>query len=64
MSRPGKLAEMSGTLPLPGEGIVSDHPETQFTRVDGLDIAYQVVGPPAERDVMFIPSWISHLEVM
>ena len=64
MSRPGKLAEMSGTLPLPGEGIVSDHPETQFTRVDGLDIAYQVVGPPAERDVMFIPSWISHVEVM
>jgi class 3 adenylate cyclase len=43
---------------------VPDHPETRFTRVDGLDIAYQVVGPPAELDVMFIPSWISHLEVM
>ena len=41
-----------------------DRPETRFTRVDGLDIAYQVVGPPAELDVMFIPSWISHLEVM
>jgi len=43
---------------------VPDRPETRFTRVDGLDIAYQVVGPPAELDVMFIPSWISHLEVM
>jgi class 3 adenylate cyclase len=43
---------------------VPDHAETRFTRVDGLDIAYQVVGPPAELDVMFIPSWISHLEVM
>jgi class 3 adenylate cyclase len=44
--------------------VVSDMPETRFTRVDDLDIAYQVVGPPAELDVVFVPGWVSHLEVM
>ncbi|HYB17614.1 MAG TPA: adenylate/guanylate cyclase domain-containing protein [Streptosporangiaceae bacterium] len=39
-------------------------PETRFTRVDDLDIAYQVVGPPAELDVVLVPGWVSHLEVM
>jgi class 3 adenylate cyclase len=39
-------------------------PETRFTRVDDLDIAYQVVGPAAELDVVFVPGWVSHLEVM
>ena len=39
-------------------------PETRFTRVDDLDIAYQVVGPPAELDLVFVPGWVSHLEVM
>jgi class 3 adenylate cyclase len=43
---------------------VSDMPETRFTRVDDLDIAYQVVGPGAELDLVFIPGWVSHLEVM
>jgi class 3 adenylate cyclase/alpha-beta hydrolase superfamily lysophospholipase len=43
---------------------VSELPETRFTRVDGLDIAYQVVGPAAELDLVFVPGWISHLEVM
>ena len=39
-------------------------PETRFTRVDGLDIGYQVVGPEAALDLVFIPGWVSHLEVM
>ena len=43
---------------------MSDMPETRFTRVDDLDIAYQVVGPAADLDVVFVPGWVSHLEVM
>jgi class 3 adenylate cyclase/alpha-beta hydrolase superfamily lysophospholipase len=43
---------------------VSEMPETRFTRVDDLDIAYQVVGPAAERDLVMVPGWVSHLEVM
>ena len=43
---------------------MSDMPETRFTRVDDLDIAYQVVGPPAELDLVLVPGWVSHLEVM
>jgi class 3 adenylate cyclase len=43
---------------------MSEMPETRFTRVDDLDIAYQVVGPAAELDVVFVPGWVSHLEVM
>jgi len=43
---------------------VPELPETRFTRVDDLDIAYQVVGPPAELDLVFVPGWVSHLEVM
>jgi pimeloyl-ACP methyl ester carboxylesterase len=43
---------------------VSELPETRFTRVDDLDVAYQVVGPAAELDVVFVPGWVSHLEVM
>jgi len=39
-------------------------PETRFTRVDDLDIAYQVVGPATELDVVHVPGWVSHLEVM
>jgi class 3 adenylate cyclase/alpha-beta hydrolase superfamily lysophospholipase len=43
---------------------VSEVPETRFTRADDLDIAYQVVGPAAELDLVFVPGWVSHLEVM
>jgi class 3 adenylate cyclase len=43
---------------------VSDLPETRFTRVDDLDIAYQVVGAAGGLDLVFIPGWVSHLEVM
>jgi class 3 adenylate cyclase len=43
---------------------VIEMPETRFTRVDDLDIAYQVVGPAAELDLVFVPGWVSHLEVM
>src|SRR5215468_4171527 len=39
-------------------------PETQFTKAGEVDIAYQVVGPVAELDLVFIPGWMSHLEVM
>ena len=38
-------------------------PETRFTRCDGVDIAYQVVGE-GERDIVYIPAFVSHLEVM
>jgi class 3 adenylate cyclase len=47
-----------------GGCIVSELPETRFTRVDDLDIAYQVVGPAAGLDLVFLPGWVSHLEVM
>jgi class 3 adenylate cyclase len=43
---------------------VADLPETRFTRAAGVDIAYQVVGFAAERDLVFVPGWVSHLEVM
>jgi len=43
---------------------VSELPETRFTRADDLDIAYQVVGPAAELDLVFVPGWVSHLEVI
>jgi len=39
-------------------------PETQFTRAGEVDIAYQVVGPARQLDLVFVPGWVSHLEVM
>ena len=39
-------------------------PETQFTKVGEIDIAYQVVGQPGGLDIVFIPGWVSHLEVI
>ena len=39
-------------------------PETRFTRAGDLDIAYQVVGPGGQLDLVFVPGWVSHLEVM
>jgi class 3 adenylate cyclase len=39
-------------------------PETQFTRAGDVDIAYQVVGPARQLDLVFVPGWVSHLEVM
>jgi len=39
-------------------------PETQFTRAGDVDIAYQVVGPASALDVVFVPGWVSHIEVM
>jgi hypothetical protein len=47
-----------------GAFMVSEMPETRFTRAGEVDIAYQVVGPPAALDLLFIPGWVSHLEVM
>jgi hypothetical protein len=44
--------------------LVSELPETRFTRAGDVDIAYQVVGPAGGRDLVFIPGWVSHLEVM
>ncbi|HEX7266626.1 MAG TPA: adenylate/guanylate cyclase domain-containing protein [Streptosporangiaceae bacterium] len=43
---------------------MSQPPETRFTRVGDVDIAYQVVGPRAPLDLVFVPGWVSHLEVM
>src|SRR5262245_60266378 len=43
---------------------MSQLPETRFTRADDVDIAYQVLGPAASLDLVFVPGWVSHLEVM
>jgi pimeloyl-ACP methyl ester carboxylesterase len=43
---------------------MSQPPETRFTRAGDVDIAYQVVGPEAPLDLVFVPGWVSHLEVM
>ena len=43
---------------------MAEMPETRFTRAVDVDIAYQVVGPEAGLDLVFIPGWVSHLEVM
>ena len=43
---------------------MSELPETQFTRVGDVDIAYQIVGPAGGLDLVFVPGWVSHLEVM
>ena len=43
---------------------MSELPETRFTRTGGFDIAYQVVGAAAEVDLVMVPGWVSHLEVM
>ena len=59
-SRQGQASQETGAEAC----IVSELPETRFTRVDDLDIAYQVVGPAAELDLVFVPGWVSHLEVM
>jgi class 3 adenylate cyclase/pimeloyl-ACP methyl ester carboxylesterase len=39
-------------------------PETQFTRCDDVDIAYQVIGEAGGLDIVYIPAFVSHLEVM
>ena len=39
-------------------------PETRFTRAGDVDIAYQVVGLAGQLDLVFVPGWVSHLEVM
>jgi hypothetical protein len=43
---------------------VTEMPETRFTRARDVDIAYQVTGPAAGLDLVFVPGWVSHLEVM
>jgi len=43
---------------------VAEIPQTRFTRAGEVDIAYQVVGPGGALDLVFIPGWMSHLEVM
>jgi hypothetical protein len=39
-------------------------PETRFTKVGDIDIAYQVIGRADGLDLVFVPGWVSHLEVM
>jgi class 3 adenylate cyclase/alpha-beta hydrolase superfamily lysophospholipase len=43
---------------------VSKVPETKFTQCDGVDIAYQVIGDRGQLDIVYIPAFVSHLEVM
>src|SRR5215472_12519260 len=43
---------------------MSEMPETRFTRAGDVDIAYQVVGPASALDLVFVPGWVSHVEVM
>ena len=43
---------------------MTEMPETRFTRAGEVDIAYQVVGDAAPLDLVFVPGWVSHLEVM
>jgi pimeloyl-ACP methyl ester carboxylesterase len=38
--------------------------ETRFIRVGEVDIAYQVAGAAGGLDLVFVPGWVSHLEVM
>jgi class 3 adenylate cyclase len=39
-------------------------PETRFIRAGDVDVAYQVVGSAGGLDLVFVPGWVSHLEVM
>jgi len=39
-------------------------PETRFTRSGTVDIAYQVIGDPGRLDIVYIPAFVSNLEVM
>jgi class 3 adenylate cyclase len=39
-------------------------PETRFTRAGDVDVAYQVAGHAGGLDLVFVPGWVSHLEVM
>src|SRR6266571_3939597 len=50
--------------PQTGGFTVSEMPETRFTRIGDIDIGYQVVGSAAQGDLVFVPGWVSHLEVM
>jgi pimeloyl-ACP methyl ester carboxylesterase len=43
---------------------MAEMPETRFTRAGGVDIAYQVAGSRNGLDLVFVPGWVSHLEVM
>jgi hypothetical protein len=43
---------------------VSELPETRFTKAGDVDIAYQIAGPAGGLDLVFLPGWVSHLEVM
>lgn len=43
---------------------MSEVPETRFTRAGHVDIAYQVAGSAGQLDLVFVPGWVSHLEVM
>ena len=43
---------------------MAEIPETRFTRAGDVDIAYQVVGEAGGLDLVFVPGWVSHLEVM
>jgi pimeloyl-ACP methyl ester carboxylesterase len=41
-----------------------DFPETRFVHSGDADIAYQVIGEPGGLDLLFLPGWVSQLEVI
>ena len=47
-----------------GGFVVSEMPEARFTRAGDVAVACQVTGPVAGLDLVFVPGWVSHLEVM
>lgn len=54
---------MAGTRSSRHSSATAGKGETQFTRSGDVDIAYQIIGE-GERDLLFIPGWVSNLEVM
>lgn len=38
-------------------------PETRYARSGDVNIAYQVVGD-ADRDLVYVPGWVSNIELM
>jgi DNA-binding SARP family transcriptional activator/pimeloyl-ACP methyl ester carboxylesterase len=48
----------------PGAGLADDAPQTRYAQAaDGIRIAYQVLGH-GDRDIVFVPGLMSHLELL
>jgi hypothetical protein len=42
---------------------VNDVPRTRYAKSGGVNIAYQVVGE-GPRDLIYVPGWLSNVEMM